>query len=81
MNDARHQQIAERAHAIWDDEGRPDGQAEAHWKRAEQEIDTDRSDIAAETDYEMQIDDASRAATETEKSDLDPPTRLKRNKS
>jgi hypothetical protein len=81
MNDARHQKISERAHAIWRDEGKPDGQAEAHWERAEQEIDTDRSDIAAETDYVMQIDDASRAATETEQSDLDPPTTLKRKKS
>lgn len=81
MNEARHQQISERAHAIWRDEGRPDGQAETHWKRAEQEMDIDRSDIAAETDYVMQIDEESRAATETEQSDLDPPTRLKRRKS
>jgi hypothetical protein len=30
--------IRERAYAIWHAEGRPDGQAHAHWLMAEQEL-------------------------------------------
>lgn len=35
---ATPEQIAERAHEFWIDEGRPDGQAVQHWKRAEREL-------------------------------------------
>jgi Protein of unknown function (DUF2934) len=34
----REQAIRERAYAIWDDEGRPDGKDLDHWLRAEAEI-------------------------------------------
>jgi hypothetical protein len=34
MNDQEQQQ-RERAYKIWEDEGRPDGAHEEHWKRAE----------------------------------------------
>lgn len=34
----REQSIRERAFAIWEHEGRPDGQAERHWRMAEQAI-------------------------------------------
>ena len=30
--------IRERAHSIWESEGRPPGRAEAHWARASQEL-------------------------------------------
>ena len=30
-----HTVIAEKAHEIWELEGRPDGQAERHWREAE----------------------------------------------
>lgn len=30
--------VRERAHAIWLEEGRPEGQAEQHWSRAETEF-------------------------------------------
>lgn len=33
--------IRERAHAIWEEHGRPDGSHEAHWHQAEREL-TDR---------------------------------------
>jgi hypothetical protein len=38
--EATHQDIAvrERAYAIWEAEGRPDGRALEHWERAYQEI-------------------------------------------
>jgi hypothetical protein len=35
---AREQVIRERAYAIWEEEGRPDGRDLDHWRRAEQEI-------------------------------------------
>ena len=31
-------QIASRAHAIWEEEGRPDGRDREHWARAEREV-------------------------------------------
>jgi hypothetical protein len=33
-----HEQIAQRAHAIWEESGRPEGQHLEHWTRAEQEL-------------------------------------------
>jgi hypothetical protein len=30
--------IRERAHAIWEREGRPEGEAEAHWIQAREEL-------------------------------------------
>jgi Protein of unknown function (DUF2934) len=35
----RQQLIRGRAYAIWEEEGRPDGKALAHWLQAETEID------------------------------------------
>jgi hypothetical protein len=37
MSKAFEQQVRERAHEIWEQEGRS-GDAQAHWARAEQEI-------------------------------------------
>jgi hypothetical protein len=34
----REQAIRERAYAIWEEEGRPDGRHLDHWRRAEDEI-------------------------------------------
>ncbi len=36
----REQAIRERAYAMWEDEGRPDGRELDHWHRAEAEIDS-----------------------------------------
>jgi len=33
-----HEQIAERAYALWQAEGQPDGRHEEHWYRAAREI-------------------------------------------
>jgi hypothetical protein len=35
----REQRISERAYAIWERAGRPDGEAEQHWRLAEAEVD------------------------------------------
>ncbi len=34
----REQKIRERANQIWEEEGRPEGSQEEHWRRAEEEI-------------------------------------------
>jgi hypothetical protein len=38
MESELEQRIRERAHRIWEEEGRPHGQQAAHWERARREI-------------------------------------------
>jgi hypothetical protein len=38
MSDEREQQIRERAYAVWEEEGCPDGRDREHWLQAEAEI-------------------------------------------
>jgi Protein of unknown function (DUF2934) len=38
MPEQKEQAIRERAYAIWEEEGRPDGKDLEHWCRAEDEI-------------------------------------------
>ena len=38
MSEHKDQAIRERAYAIWEEEGRPDGKHLEHWRRAEDEI-------------------------------------------
>jgi hypothetical protein len=44
MADNREQRIRERAHAIWEQEGRPHGRDEDHWRQASQEVGGDMFD-------------------------------------
>ncbi|GAA0580085.1 DUF2934 domain-containing protein [Rhizomicrobium electricum] len=37
----REDRIRERAHALWEEEGRPEGRREQHWQRACAEIDAE----------------------------------------
>lgn len=36
------EEIAQRAHDIWEQSGQPDGQATEHWLRAERELQEER---------------------------------------
>lgn len=38
MSQPSHSDIAQRAHQIWESEGRPHGRDQDHWQRAEREI-------------------------------------------
>ncbi|MFC0202055.1 DUF2934 domain-containing protein [Paracoccus rhizosphaerae] len=38
MNEERTQRVRDRAHALWEQAGRPEGQDAQHWSQAEQEI-------------------------------------------
>jgi hypothetical protein len=35
----REERIRQRAHELWEQDGRPDGKAETHWDRAAQDLD------------------------------------------
>ena len=38
MSELREQAIRERAYALWEKDGRPEGRSLAHWSQAEAEI-------------------------------------------
>jgi hypothetical protein len=38
MDTDRIQELKDRAHAIWEAEGRPDGRADQHWRQAEEQL-------------------------------------------
>ena len=38
MSESREQAIRERAYALWEQDGRPEGRSLAHWSQAETEI-------------------------------------------
>ena len=50
MQDDRETRIRDRAHAIWEEEGRPVGQDREHWERAAAEIDAEERDGEPEED-------------------------------
>jgi len=48
MADDRHDRIRQRAHAIWEQEGRPEGAHERHWRQAENEVAAQDADAVKE---------------------------------
>ena len=44
MSDVRHAQISERAYAIWEREGRPEGRDQIQWEQAIRELDEAEND-------------------------------------
>jgi hypothetical protein len=38
MSESREQAVRERAYALWEQDGRPEGRSVAHWSQAEAEI-------------------------------------------
>lgn len=38
MSESREEAIRERAYALWEQDGRPEGRSMAHWSQAETEI-------------------------------------------
>jgi hypothetical protein len=62
MAQDRDSQVRERAHAIWLEEGMPEGQAEQHWSRAESEV---ADDEASATITPASADATSTVAPET----------------
>lgn len=50
MANDREQKIRERAHAIWEREGRPDGRQAEHWEQAAREIADEEGEDAGSSD-------------------------------
>jgi Protein of unknown function (DUF2934) len=61
MDAAREQKLRERAYAIWEREGRPEGRAEQFWLMAERELRAERRQPGAGADRpwsEAMVDEA-----------------------
>lgn len=63
MNEDHLQKVRERAHALWEQAGRPHGKDAAHWAQAEQEI-------AAENDAQPSTTEGKSTARRGRKSGL-----------
>lgn len=48
--DSLHEKIRARAEQLWEEQGRPDGQAEVHWRRAEREVREGLNDCDPDSD-------------------------------
>ena len=46
MSEQKEQAIRERAYALWEQDGRPEGRSLAHWSQAETEIGTEQPTAA-----------------------------------
>jgi hypothetical protein len=46
MPEQKEQAIRERAYALWEQDGRPEGRSLAHWSQAEAKIGTEQSAAA-----------------------------------
>ena len=44
----REDRIRQRAHEMWEMEGRPEGHAQEHWDRAAQDVDRDKTAVERE---------------------------------
>lgn len=75
MND-REERIRQRAHALWEQEGRPEGREQAHWAQACAEIDAEDGNGTAPQTTEAASQEAP--ATETgDDSAISPPITTK----
>jgi DUF2934 family protein len=43
MSESREQAIRERAYALWEQDGRPEGRSVAHWSQAEMEVEVEHA--------------------------------------
>lgn len=55
--DDNEQQRRERAYKIWEDEGRPEGAHEDHWRRAEEQHELTEQESDDVTKVNQQLDD------------------------
>jgi hypothetical protein len=46
MTDNRTERIRQRAHEIWEREGRPEGRAQEHWYKAVQDVEAEGSEAS-----------------------------------
>jgi hypothetical protein len=67
MSDERERNIRDRAYAIWEKEGRPDGKSLEHWLQAEAEIGNEKV-IGVTNDGKILRSSGSGVASATERS-------------
>lgn len=74
--DDREQQQRERAYKIWEDEGRPEGAHDDHWRRAEDQHELTEQESEDVTKVNQQADDQfAKDDGETESAvDIRPPS-------
>lgn len=73
MDQDHQERIRQRAHEIWESEGRPEGRDSDHWSQAEQEL-RDQSDSGGESgSYGIQSGDS--AQTNQSQPELAQPTK------
>jgi hypothetical protein len=59
-----HQAIAALAERLWENEGRPEGKADEHWKRAEAQLRKAHSSLPVENDALVSREDNSASSGE-----------------
>jgi len=72
----KEQQQRERAYKIWEDEGRPDGFHDQHWKRAEEQHELAEQESEDVTKVNQEADDkfAKDDTESTSAADIKPPS-------
>lgn len=75
MNE-KEQQQRERAYKIWEDEGRPEGAHEDHWRRAQEqyELAEQASDDVTKVNQESDDEFAKQDPKPVEAADIRPPS-------
>jgi len=63
MTDRNEDHVRERAYAIWEEEGRPDGEDLRHWSAAEAELRGDETTRANEQRKQLEETEAATRAT------------------
>lgn len=64
--DDHERRVRERAHRIWEEEGRPDGRADTHWEMARELVAIEENQDTATKPVRRDADDPSIAADEIE---------------
>ena len=72
MDDDREHRIRERAHDLWQAEGRPDGRHERHWLAAEEEFDRQHAASEARPERTTRMEPHSEVAEDAAAAE-DPP--------
>lgn len=76
--DDREQQRRERAYKLWEDEGRPEGAHDDHWKRAEDQHELTEQESDDVTKVNQEADDKSTKEDEASENaaDIKPPSAI-----
>jgi len=73
----RQDRIRQRAHEIWEQEGRPDGRDQEHWERAHREVDEEPGETPPEPPRDISSPD-DRTAGKPQQAAPTSPSRAKR---